>query len=129
MGLDYDEQLKKVDEILKNIESSYDIDEEELKVVKGAVTEKVDGSIWGAGEVNLESTAYEAFLIYTDKIITEVLSNAHATDSEYQKAVAMCGRQEAILQLFAENHWSVPQLNNKDLRRCREELKKQQEEK
>lgn len=128
MGLDYDEQLKKVDEILKNIESSYDIDEEELKVVKGAVTEKVDGSIWGAGEVNLESTAYEAFLIYTDKIITEVLSNAHATDSEYQKAVAMCGRQEAILQLFAENHWSVPQLNNKDLRRCREELKKQQEE-
>ena len=129
MSMDYEEQLKRVNEILRRTESSFDIDEEERIAVMSAVRAQLDNSIWGSGEIDLEPIVYGASLQYIDRIITEVLSNTHATNSEYQKAITLCGRQEAIVQMFSENNWSMPQLKNRDLRSCREELTKQQDEK
>ena len=71
-----------------------------------------------------EPLLYGVSVKYIDKKITEILSKKDATLDEYLNAVYMCKRQQEIFGIFQSNNWELPEVNNTNLIKCEESLRR-----
>ncbi len=128
MNVKYDDYLYQGTKTIMELFASEGIDKGERDAIVAAFTDELTSHIGNTDTVRdynlLINTASVQFV---DRSISAILSNQHASYSDYQNALRQCNRQQKRLGTFNEKGWAIPKIENIDPQKCAAILRARQE--
>ena len=128
MGDKFEEYLDKGTKTILSLFSSTVISNEERNAIVSAFTDALSSAI-GTEEIVSESDRliYTTSVRFIDNRLSQILAGTNSSYREYEEGIELCNRQQGLVRLFGEKQWPLPGIDNSNLGKCSEILRKRQE--
>ena len=115
MNAGYKDYLQKGTLKILNKDSSLDINEEERTAIITAFADELTKNIGDTTKLkDCDLLVYSTLLSLTDEKLSSLLSDSNVSDDELVTGIALCEKIRKYLKVFADNNWTLPEIENSD---------------
>ena len=127
MGKQYDDFVEESNKKLAVILSSPEYEDEEKQLIVNDISNELQKRINDPSNMpDIDYIISRSSVLYLDAELTKILNNPKADEKDCSRGLALTERLKTLHTLYSEKKWALPQVQQRDLQKSCNELKKKQ---